>query len=205
MGYLGQPIRGSRRPSTRPSAASCRGRPRHCTAMSSGPGTCRWAPASWRWATRCCWRAPPNGWPASSRTSRAPAKGPYSAIVCGCRENAHRCARADTGSGASGLPPHPRPAPWHEAGVVGQQEGDGATSAGAPRRFIGTEANALSASLPAGRVARNISVSIGPGATALTVMPYSASSSAQVRVQPTSALGRRIGGALQPPWMARLH
>ena len=45
-----------------------------------------------------------------------------------------------------------------------------------------------SASLPAGRVARNISVSIGPGATALTVMPYSASSSAQVRVQPTSAL-----------------
>ena len=64
-----------------------------------------------------------------------------------------------------------------------------ATSAGAPRRFIGTEANArFSASLPAGRVARNISVSIGPGATALTVMPYSASSSAQVRVQPTSAL-----------------
>ena len=101
--------------------------------------------------------------------------------------------QADTGSGASAqaaAPIHAQHLAGDEAGVVGQQEGDGGRhSAGAPRRFIGTEANArFSASLPAGRVARNISVSIGPGATALTVMPYSASSSAQVRVQPTSAL-----------------
>ncbi|KAG1522885.1 hypothetical protein G6F51_014571 [Rhizopus arrhizus] len=63
-----------------------------------------------------------------------------------------------------------------------------ATSAGVPRRFMGTAASArVSPSLPAGRVARNISVSIGPGATALAVTPYSANSSAQGRGQPTSA------------------
>ena len=45
-----------------------------------------------------------------------------------------------------------------------------------------------SSSPPTGRVWRNSSVSIGPGATALTVMPSGASSSAQVRVTPTSAL-----------------
>ena len=64
-----------------------------------------------------------------------------------------------------------------------------ATSAGAPKRFMGMEASdSFSASLPAGWFWRNSSVSMGPGAMALTVMPYSASSSAQVWVQPTSAL-----------------
>ena len=81
----------------------------------------RWAPASWRWAwTRCCWRAPPNGWPASSRTSRRqrPPRDRTSAIVCGspmktrtvgarfsCQgRHRLRCVRP-------GCRPHPRPAP----------------------------------------------------------------------------------------------
>lgn len=49
-----------------------------------------------------------------------------------------------------------------------------AISSGVPRRFIGiSDRKRRSASLPAGVLSRNISVSIGPGATALTVMPVS--------------------------------
>jgi len=59
-----------------------------------------------------------------------------------------------------------------------------AISSGFPRRRIGIiDRNRSSASLPAGVLRRNISVSIGPGATALTVMPVCASSMAQVRVR----------------------
>ena len=57
-------------------------------------------------------------------------------------------------------------------------------SSGFPRRRIGIiERKRPSASLPAGVLRRNISVSTGPGATAFTVMPVSASSIARVRVR----------------------
>jgi len=55
-------------------------------------------------------------------------------------------------------------------------------------RPTGTEASSpLVTGLSGGFWARKPSVAIGPGATQLTVMPSRASSSAQVRVMPTTA------------------
>ena len=63
-----------------------------------------------------------------------------------------------------------------------------AISWGCPRRPIGTLARyRASPSLPGGLLARNSSVSVGPGATAFTVTPLCASSSAHERVKLTSA------------------
>jgi hypothetical protein len=63
-----------------------------------------------------------------------------------------------------------------------------ATSAGVPTRCIGMLCKSLaSRSEPTGLRFRYISVSVGPGATAFTVMPLVASSFAQIRVQVSSA------------------
>src|SRR5690348_3353276 len=58
-----------------------------------------------------------------------------------------------------------------------------AMSSGLPMRFMGMRAIwARVAGLSGGLFLFHISVSVGPGPTALTVMPFSASSSAQLRV-----------------------
>ena len=61
-----------------------------------------------------------------------------------------------------------------------------ATSRGSPSRFIGMASNIdFLAGDPIGLFRLNISVSIGPGATQLTVMEEGASSIAQDFVNPT--------------------
>src|SRR5260370_876832 len=75
-----------------------------------------------------------------------------------------------------------------------------AISSARPRRPMGTIARErISPSLPGGLFSRNSSVSIGPGATALTVMPVVANSNAQPRVALIiqRRLGRGIRGALR--------
>ena len=63
-----------------------------------------------------------------------------------------------------------------------------AISSGFPNLFIGiAERVSFSAFDPTGLALRNNSVSVGPGATAFTVMPCSANSSAQVFVNPIKA------------------
>jgi hypothetical protein len=63
-----------------------------------------------------------------------------------------------------------------------------ATSFAVPKRPMGTIEAAALATSAAGIAFMKSSVSMAPGATAFTVMPYSAKSKAQVRVQPMMAL-----------------
>ena len=61
-----------------------------------------------------------------------------------------------------------------------------ATSTGRPIRPTGIErASCSSFGLPCGITSWNMSLSTGPGATTLTVMPWLAVSSAQVRAMPS--------------------
>ncbi|MEZ5305034.1 MAG: hypothetical protein R3F11_30970 [Verrucomicrobiales bacterium] len=77
-----------------------------------------------------------------------------------------------------------------EGGRVGQQERVGfATSRGSSVRAIGMPLMyRWRLSLPGGLLVLKSSVAIGPGATAFTVMPSLASSSAQLRVKLISAV-----------------